>query len=176
MSSKFSLVSVVADQYGTLVDAKTGKRRIEDFVVVLGVPGATAALSRYVGWRIEIVGELISAVAIITALLFGLVIFLFQLRIQLGDPERADRIPRSAIRLVDEMFTNVAYAIVVGFVVTGVTLIGAATRVDPAGELPVQPIGPTLTCLILGLLIHFLLVLAMCLKRLTSSYRQVATR
>lgn len=174
MSSKFSLVPVVTEQYGTLVDSRTGRRRLEDYFVVIGLPIGVAVISMVASWRIAIVGELISAVSIITGLLFALVIFLFQLRLQLGKQETAARIPRPAVKLIDEMFANVCYAIVVGFMVTGVTLVGAATRVNPTGPDPLEPINLALSAAVLALLTHFLLVLAMCLKRLVSAYEKVA--
>lgn len=176
MSSKFSLMSVVADQYGTLVDAKTGRPRPEDFFVVLALPLVALAVSLLAGWQVGVVSELIAAVSITTGLLFGLVVFLFQLRVQIGAAERTERVPPAAVRLVDEMFRNVAYAIVVGFVLTGVTIVGAATRVDPPGSAPLEGMGEGMTAVVLALVTHFLLVLAMCLKRLTSAYSLVAAR
>lgn len=174
MSSKFSLVPIVTRQYATLSDARTGRLRPDDFVVVLGVPLVVAGLAWGLGWSVTIVAELISAIAIITGLLFGLVVFLFQLRLQLGAPGTIERVPPVTIRLIDEMFANVSYAIVIGFVATGVTLVGAALR--PDASIPgIQPgIDTFTTGLILGLTTHFLLVLAMCLKRLVSAYGKLA--
>jgi hypothetical protein len=176
VSSKFSLLPVLSRQYGTLTDARTGKPRPEDFAVVLGVPVLIGIVTGLAGWRISIVGELISAIAIITGLLFGLVIFLFQLRLQLGAPDAATRVPRPVVDLIDQMFANVAYAIVVGFLTTAVTLIGAALR-EP-GKVGVtaapEPMSSLMTALVLALVAHFLLCLAMCLKRLVTAYSRLA--
>lgn len=170
MSSKFSILPVIVDQYATLRDSSTGKVRFEDYGVLLGLPAAVCLWSGLAGWRVSIVAELISAIAIITALLFGLVIFLFQLRLQMGTPEVNERIPSTSVQLVDEMFKNVAYSIIVGFAATVVTLAGAALRQGDE-----QRVGVKMTAFIVFTVAHFIFTLAMCLKRLTRAYDKVAT-
>jgi hypothetical protein len=169
------LLPIFRDQIATLVDSKTGEARFDDYAALIGAPAIAAAVSVIAGWRLSIVNELISALAIITALLFGMVVFIFQLRIQLGAREVMERTPRTTIELVDEMFSNVCYAIVVGFATIAATLIGAALRSDleTGGT---GPIGVSGTAVILFLALHFALVLAMCLKRLVSAYKKVSGR
>lgn len=169
MSSKFSILPVIADQYATFTDAATGKPRIADYFAVLGVPAALATWSATAGWKISIVGELISAVSIITALLFGLVVFLFELRVHLGSKEVAARIPMASVQLIDEMFKNVAYSIVIGFVALTAAVAGAAFRAEGT-----DPLGVPLSAFVVFVGAHFVLTLAMCLKRLTKAYDKVA--
>lgn len=169
MSSKFSILPVIIDQYSTFTDAHTGRPRFEDYFVVLAIPIGLGAWSVLSGGTITIVGELISAIAIITSLLFGLVVFIFQLRVQLGAKDVAERVPMSSVQLIDEMFKNVAYAIVIGFAATALLLLGAAVRDESE-----QAISVALSGAIVVLLAHFVLTLAMCLKRLTKAYDRVA--
>ena len=175
MSSKFSLLPILRDQGATLVDAKTGRWRLADYLVLFGLPALTATVSFSLGWRMPIVDEVISAIAIITALLFGMVVFIFQLRLQLSARDVMDRTPTTTIELIDELFANVCYSIVVGFVAIGAALWGAAERptVSTGG---VGPIGLIGTAAILFLGVHFSLSLAMCLKRLTAAYKRLTGR
>lgn len=175
MSSKFSLLPILRDQGATLVDAKTGRWRLRDYLVLFGLPAITAALALGLGWKMSIVDEVISAIAIITALLFGMVVFIFQLRLQLSARDVMDRTPTTTIELIDELFANVCYSIVVGFLTIAAALWGAAERSPtPTGSMgPIWAVG---TAVILFFGVHFSLSLAMCLKRLTAAYKRLTGR
>lgn len=175
MSSKFSLLPILRDQFATLTDAKTGHPRFDDYAALIGAPALAAASVVVARWHMSIVGEFLTALAIITALLFAMVIFIFQLRLHMGDREVLERTPATTVELVDELFSNVCYAIVIGFVTIAVTLFGAALRPTDATGGP-GPIGVVWTAAIIFLVVHFVLVLAMCMKRLASAYRKLGGR
>jgi hypothetical protein len=83
MDSKFSVLPTVVDHYKTLVNRHAPDRPYwPDYAILIGFPGA-AGLG--VGCRFELreVASYISGIAVFTALLFALVIYVFQLRVQL---------------------------------------------------------------------------------------------
>ncbi len=167
MSSKFSLMPLVVDQYATLVDYRTGKKRLEDYAVLVLLPVLMGVVSWVLDWRLQSVGDMVQGLAIITSLLFALAIFIFQLRLSLRAESNS-----TTTRLVDEMFDNACYAILVGLVLTAFVVVSGVTRESlPDGT--TQPVGPFVTSCIVAISLHFLGVLAMSLKRLKAAYAKV---
>lgn len=167
MSSKFSLLPILQGQLSTLVDSRTGKARFEDYFVLLGVPSLVAVLTIVYDWQLGGVSEFIAGVSILTSFLFALAIYVFQLRIQLGtDLNRAAT--STTVQLVDEMFANTCWAIVVGLVLTGSAIFSALGRESVDGTL--EPAGLGWSAWIAFLAIHLVAVLAMSLKRLNAAY------
>jgi hypothetical protein len=104
--------------------------------------------------------------------LFGLVIFVFQLRLQVtNDP----RIPQQGQlpRLIDQLFANVTYAVLVGFAVTVVAMAASATRTTDPKTGDLLPINAWWSGVLVALFLHLALLLGMALKRLHSAYREL---
>jgi len=95
-------------------------------------------------------------------------VFIFQLRIDMVGDKRLDA---DDFELVNESFHNVMWAILVGLVVAILLIVGEA-----AGALAVPVWGEALTATVVVLSTHFLLVIAMCMKRLRRAYERVAMR
>lgn len=171
MSSKFSLLPILTGQLATLVDAKTGRPRFEDYVVLVGLPLGAALAVWQQEWRLASVSELIAGVSILTAFLFGLAIYVFQLRVQLGS--ELNRAATSAtVRLVDELFSNTCWAIVVGITLTASAIVCAMSQTPLEGG-GAAPLGTAGTAVLVFLSVHLLGMLAMCLKRLNSAFSRL---
>lgn len=168
--SKFSVLPLLAAHFDTLRDASTGKARPADYIQLYGLPIAVGATTVLTGFQLQGVGELLAGIAILGSLLFGLVIFVIQLRLQMtSDP----RVGQRTTELVDELFANVTYAVLVGLVATAVTMAAAASRVpDAKGDL--GALNPWWTGAVAALTIHLLLMIGMALKRVHSAYQQLA--
>lgn len=99
-------------------------------------------------------------------LLFGLVIYVFQLRIQLLENPNVPR-DGKLVRFTDQVFANVNYAVVVGGLTT-VASVGAGLTADDHGN-----ISSIWSGLIVALGVHLILVVFMCIKRVRAAYREI---
>lgn len=171
MTSKFAVGAIFGDQLDTLVDATTGRRRPADILTLFGLPTVIGIASYWFDWQLNGISSVLAGMAIFTALLFGLVVWVFQLRVDIGrDPSVP---PTSTLtRLVDELFANVLYAVGAGILTVGSIVAQTSTApVSPSGT--TDPASRIWSAIILALIVHFLLALAMCLKRVRSAYQQI---
>lgn len=164
--SKLSLTSIVQDHLDTLVDARTHVRRRRDSVAQYGFPllvGAVGATAFGVaGLAAPDPSGMLGGIAIFTGLMFGLATFVFQLRLTIGHDPRLTESAQLKHR-VDELFSNVLYAVLVGLVGTVLCLVGfVAATYHVAGLIWFGVTTAALT--------HFVMVVAMCLKRLSRAY------
>lgn len=168
MSSKASVIPAVKAHFDTFRDdSSDGSVHLPDYAVFLGVPLGAAALVVLGGVRLKELSGFLGGLAVFTALLFGLVIFVFQLRLQLRtDGEFSAH--SALVRLIDQLFANVNYAVVVGVVTTAVGVIAAAT-LDSAKGTPVW-----MSAVLTALAMHLVLTIFMCVKRVHSAYRQLS--
>ncbi|GAA2839607.1 hypothetical protein [Kribbella solani] len=166
--SKASLFPVIGDHYRTMTDVRSGDYRRRDLVMFLGVPLALASASAIYGAELPTAGDLIQGVSILTGLLFALVIFVFQLRLQVSLDDRIGPVSRIAI-LIDELFANVLYAVVVGLVTTAVVVVAGASVGPDSGE-GAAPVNRWWTAGVVLVCAHLLLTIAMCLKRTRAAY------
>jgi hypothetical protein len=153
---------------------------IAQFVLPIGVFVALTVA----GFRVTIVGDLIAGFSVLAGFLFGLVIFVFQLRLGMTtDP----RVQTKALlpTLIDQTFSNVLYAVLVSFALIAATVAAAAT--EPHTELVITPaavpggsptveagvalgLEPWVSGIVIGLAVHLLAVVGMCLSRTRRAY------
>ncbi|WP_148060260.1 MULTISPECIES: hypothetical protein [unclassified Rathayibacter] len=135
-------------------------------------------------FRVTIVGDLIAGFSVLAGFLFGLVIFVFQLRLGMSaDP----RVQTKTLlpTLIDQLFSNVLYAVLVAFALITVTVAAAATEphaipaaTDPTSEATrigsaqsvALGLDPWVSAVVIGLSIHLLAVVGMCLRRTRRAY------
>ena len=166
MTSKASVIPAVRAHFDTLRDDRTGKVRRVDYVLFVGLPVTAASAAWYFDFRMKDMASALAGLAVFTALLFGLVIFVFQLRIQIKNDGREREHPR-LVRLVDETFSNVTYSVVIGLATTVVGMIAASVAEKEVGA----PVWITVILVLLGT--HLVLTILMCLKRIHSAYQQI---
>lgn len=172
MPSKVSVAPIVKDHLATLRDASTGKPRLLDWLLVGGVPLAVGAVALARGFTLTSIADLGAMVAVLAGLLFALVIFVFQLRLQVAHDPRVHK-DSVVVPLIDELFANVMYAVVVGLVDAALVMLAANTRVvDSAGTL--QAVNVWWSAGIAVVTAHWLLTILMCLKRTRSAYARLA--
>lgn len=166
MASKASIGPAVRAHFDTLRDDRTGDVRLLDLVLFVGLPLLAGGVLWLCDFRMKDIAAVLAALAVFTALLFGLVIFVFQLRVQVKADGRDHERPRLA-SLIDETFANVTYSVIVGIITTAAALIGAA--IGKSGDGAPVPISAILAALAL----HLVLTILMCLKRVHSAYQQL---
>ena len=148
------------------------------------VPIAAGVAIWLLGYRVTIVGDLIAGFSVLAGFLFGLVIFVFQLRLGMTpDP----RVQTKALlpTLIDQTFSNVLYAVLVSFALIAASVAAAATEphtdpvITPAsaeGGSPTVEAGialglePWVSGMVIGLAVHLLAVVGMCLSRTRRAY------
>lgn len=151
---------IIADHFRTLVDARTGRARAEDYLTLFGGPLALAVL--VAGFDVRF-GQTLAVGLLTVAGVAGA--FLFQLAVQLVDtvsnwadahPDPGPRTSRRAL-LLGQMMANAAYASLLSLLSAAVLVVVAVARGD---WLRLLSAGATF------LLVHLLLTLAMVLRRM----------
>lgn len=168
--SKSSPLPIIADHFATLRDASTGKISKRDIIEQFFVPALAAGASLAAGWYWRSPSSAVAGVSIVAALLCSMAVFIFQLRLEVN--KIADqRLGPQDYALVDETFHNVMWAILVGLCLALYLIACEALglfKPDVAGRL--------FTCVGVFAAAHFLVVIAMSLKRLRRAYERIAAR
>lgn len=165
---KSSLWRVPADHFRTLYDNRTNRPDWGAVVVQAAVPLAAGGATWWLGAKLKDVSGAVAGISIVAALLFAMAVFLFQLRVTLPQD---NRLGPDDYKLVDECMKNTLWAILWGLAVALYLIVGGA------GEwLKADGSGPVLTGIAVAAGVHFLMVIAMCLKRLRRAYERIAMR
>lgn len=167
-NSKLSPVPVVRGHIDTLRDDRTKKFRRVDFALFYGLPMIPAGLAIWKQFHATDVGAFLGGLSVFGALLFGLVVFVFQLRITAAsDP----RIPPGSrvIRLLDALFKNVNYAVLVGLATTSLGVLSLWLGDSKTGA-PVW-----VSVALVYFVCHLGLTILMCVKRVDAAYRQLTS-
>lgn len=163
---KASLWKVPADHFSTLYNNRTHRPDSRGIAEQVLLPLLAGVATWKLGAKIADVGAAVSGISIVAGLLFAMAVFLFQLRITLNNNKR---LVEDDFALVDECMANTLWAIVWGLTLA-IFLI-----VCGAGEwIGNDTRGPVLTGIAVGGTVHFLVVIAMCLKRLRRAYERIA--
>lgn len=166
LDSKFIPWATVRDHYATLVDQNEPDGPYwPDYATLLGVPIAVGTLTGCFA-RLRDMAAYIGGVAVFTALLFALVIYVFQLRMQLLDNPNVPRDGKLAA-FIDQVFANVSYAVVIGVFTTALSMTAAITAPDNGHVHPIW------SGVVVALGVHLMLVVFMCIKRLRAAYREI---
>ena len=165
---KASLWRVPADHFHTLYDNRSGHPDWRSITWQTVVPLATGAIVWRLGAKITEVDGAVSGISILAGLLFAMAVFLFQLRVTLGKDRR---LTQDDVVLVDECMANTLWAILWGLGLALFLIVCGA-----GGWIGSLSTGPILTGVAVAASVHFLLVIAMCLKRLRRAYERIAMR
>lgn len=175
MSSKVSPVPIVREQLGTLRNHRTGRPSVVDWLVLVGLPLVLGFAMWATKTLVVDAGQLLAGLAVLTGFVFGLLVFVFQLKLSATqDP----RVPAGGIlsNLLDELFANIAYTVLVGLV--SVVLILVSTSIGsalPPAAGATTVLNTVWSAVVVGALAHFSLMLLMCLKRTHLAYKWSAT-
>lgn len=156
--SKTALHEVVTRHHNTLRDVRSSKISRRDIAQAYGLPLAVGAIAWWRGFHFEDLGAITAGVAILTGLLFALVIFVFQLRLGAKDDATSLR------TRLDELFYNVLYAIGVGVVTTVVSVVTDSVNKDGS-------IGIVGSLAVIGFGSHLIVTMAMIVKRVMRAYQ-----
>lgn len=139
------------------------------------------------GARIGIIGDLLAGFSVLAGFLFGLVIFVFQLRLGMTSDPRTQSKTLLPV-LIDHLFANVLYAVVIAFTLIAVTVVAAATEPHTAPMLTTPsgggttviaaagvPLGlePWTSAVVVAVATHLLAVIGMCVSRTRRAYLEL---
>lgn len=168
---KIGLLGIAFEYLKTLRSYRTGKPMARDIFVQIVAP-AVAALSFAIAWPLEasevsrIAGNIISGVSIISGLLCGVSVMVFELRMQMASQTDPRPTKRETI-LVDETFHDIVWATAAGFATVFFMISGDALSFCQGVQRVTYGIA-------VFFLINFVLVTCMCIKRLSATYRVVS--
>lgn len=171
MSTKLNVTATVYDHFHTLRHSGSDRLNKVDIFVMYGLPAALGAVLVIADVHIKGVSAVIAGVSILTGLLFALVIYVFQLRLQVANDPRVTR-GGHLTTLLDELFSNVTYAVLVGLATTLVSVVAAT------GEAPISDTwGGGINRWWSGILaivgVHLVFTVLMCLKRTRAAYEEL---
>lgn len=160
---KANVLPIFRDHIGTLTDARTKRPKVADYALFYGVPLALVVVGWLLRWKVEGFEAVLVALALITGLLFNLLVLLFD------SAARAKSRPGSTsdLVLIKHLQANVTYAVSVALLAT--TWVGALALTG------IDKIGRPWSALLVARLAHFVLTLAMILKRVRSAFLREIT-
>ena len=109
-----------------------------------------------------------TGVSIVAALMGAMAVLIFQIRLSIPEDKRLDVYD---YMLVDEVFSNILWAILVGF---ALSLILVLYQSFNAKDVPI--VGACVTSIVAASGLHFVIVVGMCLKRLNIAYMRIAAK
>ena len=110
-----------------------------------------------------IYGNAITALSIVSALLCGLAVAVFQLRIQISSGSSGLGVRDAEVKLIDELFAAILWADVAGFSAAGMLVVAGVDNLASV-------VCDIATACSLGVTCNFAVVVCMCLKRLSIAY------
>lgn len=170
MSVKVLPTDIVRRHVATLYDHRSESRRVRlsDVGTQYALPLLIAGLVVWRNVQIEGAAQILAGIAILDGFAFGLLVFVFQLRLSASvDPREASS---DRLRLLNELFANVAYTTLVGLATAILLMIPLALTGETAGE--ALPLGWAAAATAFST--HFVLLLMMCVKRTDIAFQRYA--
>ena len=173
MFDKVNIAKIVRDHLGTLKDNSTGRYRKFDLFLFFLVPlfVAAAFLKLYGALPASLIGVIVTSLSIFTALLLNLLLLAYNITRNSMSP-RDEHIHKMREKLFHEIFSNIAFAVLVALVIV-VFVLFFGVMSDRASLLAFNKL--SFVIYYLGTL--FFLTMLMLLKRVYSllSNEQVAS-
>lgn len=158
MSVKVDVRPILRGQWATFRGYSV-TTRLTDAAIFAGLPLIGGYAAGRWGPNVVNVGAILAGVGVFTALLFGLLVNVLNLSIKLRRDEDLP-IANRVVKNVGELFTNVAWSVLVGLVLV-VALIAAASTHKPEDALSPWWVGILTT-----LLLHLIVIVVQALLRL----------
>lgn len=164
--------NVVGDHYATYQGAY-GRTLWRTALLQVLLPTIVGALVGSFEVHLRGSSELIAGVSVLAGLLFALVIYVFQLGLEIDRSVKA--LPPRLPRLVDELFRNVLYAVVASVVLLVVLIVARQfEEVGSAGTVSGLPVVWSVAVSMLG--VHLIAVVGQCVKRTRRAYIELRPR
>ena len=155
--SKINIVNIIGDHTATLKHEHSGKVSVPDFFLFYGLSILLGGVLVYLEIvpNKDIVGVLVTSFSVFAALLFNLLLLVYDIVRKANDTEK---LPQLKARFLKELYSNIAYAILVSLIV----IILLVTFYMADGHKKTQA---SLGFFLYSLSAHFVLTLLLILKR-----------
>ena len=153
---KIDLRVIIANHFHTLVDDRSGEKSVPDLILFYIFPVVVGAFLTATGVRLSdgTISIISTALAIFAGLLFNLLILLHSLSWRSPHPLR-----QTAIKLAKQVYSNIAYVIVVSLLLLLMLVVVANLNVCSAYRLYWEAAAIIVAA-------HFILTICMVLKRM----------
>lgn len=165
---KSNITEIVRDHFDTLRDARTEKIKKGDLLFQVGAPVLFGFLCFLSGWWLEDASNAIMGISIVAALMCAMAVLVFQIRMEASADRR---LGENDLLLINELFANIMWAILVGLLLAFILIAFDALSFFSDGFS-----AQIATSISLAICTHFIIVIAMCLKRLQRAYNRVAAK
>lgn len=176
-----SVKEIVKGYARTLKGARDGKPAPGPITWQILMPLALGATSCAVGWSVPCVSDAVAGISIVASLLCSVAALLFQVRIdlrmRLEEDERSENqqhfLVSDDLELLDEMFSQVMWVILEGFVLVLIMVLSEWLGLLGAKLLSARA-ATCMTFIIVCGVANFVVVIGAVLKRLDRVYRLIA--
>lgn len=172
--SMSSVADIAKDYVHSLKSANDRKLKLGTVLFQLGAPVGLGLLAAAVRLGIPDPSDAVTGVSIVSALMCSVAVLLFQARVDLrhrfeslGDPAFV----QGDLDLVDELFAQVLWSILSGFVLVLLLILESAFSSALAGFEPVMRLGCGVAWCLMA---NFALTVGIVLKRMRRVYRSIA--
>lgn len=168
-----SVAGIVKSYFSTLTNQRTGKAHAGALVAQIGLPIAIGIICSCVGPVITSPSNAIVGISIVSALLCAMATMLFQIRMSLRADMKAGKdcfATKKDLKLIDELFAAVLWAILFGLSTVLLMVVLEWLGVYQVDDY----VGRCTSALQITLIVHFVLVIGVVLKRLNRVYELVA--
>ena len=170
-----SVLGIFKRYSATFRSARDGRFLLKPFLAQICIPIVVGALSAVFGPVINNAGNAVTGISVVAALLCAAATMLFQIRIELE--ERMSKgsqvfLVSGDLDLVDELFSQVIWAILIGFCL--VLLMLGYDWFNLSDSIDFAIAAKVVSGVIVSGVLHFVMVIAMVLKRFTRIYELVA--
>lgn len=169
-----SVAGIAKDYVNSLRSARDGKLKPRVILVQMGLPLAVGVAAGLLRFGVPNSSELVTGVSIVAALMCGVATLLFQTRVDLRQrfDGRSDAfLTEGDLKLVDELFSQVMWAILSGFLLVFLLVMKSALASVASGIEFFVRLGFGLTWCLAA---NFVLTVGVVLKRMRSVYCRVA--
>lgn len=139
-----------------------------------GIPTALALPFLLFHFRLQGIGQLLSGVAIFTALLFGLLVLMFNTGIAVRKESAIFEHAHDLKLVISDLRANVTYAAVVSVCLSLLLAVAAAVTPPPSSSDPVGGLSWWWTPICIWLFAHLGLTMLMVLRRLRTAFNYVS--
>jgi hypothetical protein len=157
VSPLIDVVPIVKDHFSNLRSQRTGKYMWDAVAVFYGVPLALGGLGILLEWRVDGVGNILAAFALLAGLLFNLLVLLFDVAVKAKSSSTELK-----LELAKQIQSTVTYALLISLFT--VVVLGVESGMG------VERIDRWVSGVVIALLAHFVLTLMMILRRIRAAF------
>ncbi|MER5654278.1 hypothetical protein ABT076_14835 [Streptomyces sp. NPDC002131] len=166
MIRMIDLVPIIKDHFQTLRSHATNQVMWGEVAFFYGAPVLLGALGIFLNWKVQGVGNILAAFAILAGLLFNLLVLLFDVAAKAAEAGGLGA-QNARLKLAKQLQANVTYALLIALAASGI--LGVASGMG------MEKINRWLSSVLVVLLTHFLLTLFMIMRRIRSAFLQSLT-